>query len=79
MRREHLLFHAADRQHLAFEQASGKKVPYKIVARRPGDIAECYANPARAEKELGWVATHGLAEMCADSWRWQSQNPNGYN
>lgn len=63
----------------AFEKASGKKVPYKIVGRRPGDIAECYANPALAKRELGWVATHSLEDMCADSWRWQSQNPNGYN
>ena len=62
----------------AFEKASGRKVPYKIVGRRPGDIAECYANPALARQELGWVATHGLDAMCADSWRWQSQNPDGY-
>lgn len=62
----------------AFEQASGKKIPYKVVERRSGDIAECYADPALAEEELGWKAELGLAEMCADTWRWQSNNPNGY-
>ncbi len=62
----------------AFEQASGRRVPYKIVGRRPGDIAACYADPTRAQVELGWAATHGLAEMCADTWRWQSANPFGY-
>jgi UDP-glucose 4-epimerase len=62
----------------AFEAASGRKVPYGIVARRPGDIAECYADPAYAEKALGWKAVRGLDEMCSDAWRWQSRNPNGY-
>ncbi len=62
----------------AFEQASGRKIPYKIVERRPGDIAASYANPAKAHKELGWTATHDLVEMCADTWRWQSNNPRGY-
>ncbi|MGN0571911.1 MAG: UDP-glucose 4-epimerase GalE [Candidatus Fimenecus sp.] len=62
----------------AFEKASGKKVPYKIVARRPGDIATCYSDPAKAKEVLGWEAKRGLAEMCEDSWRWQSQNPNGF-
>jgi UDP-glucose 4-epimerase len=62
----------------AFERASGRTVPYQIVARRPGDIAQCYADPATASRELGWKATRGLEEMCADSWRWQSQNPEGY-
>lgn len=62
----------------AFEKASGKPVPYKIVARRPGDIAACYAHPKKAEKELGWKAERGIEEMCEDGWRWQSQNPNGY-
>lgn len=62
----------------AFEEASGRKVPYNIVARRPGDIAVCYADPAYAYESLGWRATHGLAEMMEDTWRWQSQNPNGY-
>ncbi len=56
----------------AFEQASGKKIPYKIVARRPGDIAKCYADPARALSELGWSAERNIAQMCADSWRYQS-------
>lgn len=62
----------------AFEKACGKKIPYQIDPRRPGDIAECYANPAKAANELGWKAERGIAEMCADSWRWQSNNPNGY-
>lgn len=56
----------------AFEKASGKAVPYKIVARRPGDIATCFADPGLAERELGWRAEKNLAQMCADSWRWQS-------
>jgi UDP-glucose 4-epimerase len=55
----------------AFEQASGRPVPYNVVARRPGDIAACYADPALAEKLLGWKATRGIAEMCRDAWRWQ--------
>ncbi len=62
----------------AFETASGKKVPYKIVARRPGDIATCYSDPSKAKEVLGWAAKRDLAEMCEDSWRWQSQNPNGF-
>jgi UDP-glucose 4-epimerase len=62
----------------AFEAASGRPVPYKIVERRPGDIAECWAAPARAEQELGWKAVRGLEEMMADTWRWQSMNPTGY-
>lgn len=62
----------------AFEKASGKKVPYKIVARRPGDIATCYSDPTKAKEVLGWAAKRDLAEMCEDSWRWQSQNPNGF-
>ncbi len=62
----------------AFEKASGAKVPYKIVDRRPGDVAECYANPAKARDELGWVAEYGIEKMCSDSWRWQTQNPDGY-
>ncbi len=56
----------------AFERASGKSVPYQIVARRPGDIAACYADPSLAERELGWKAERDVAQMCADSWRWQS-------
>ncbi len=63
----------------AFEKASGKKVKYKIVGRRPGDIAECFADPTKAKKELKWEAKLGVDEMCEDSWRWQSQNPNGFN
>ncbi|KAB7700196.1 UDP-glucose 4-epimerase GalE [Plesiomonas shigelloides] len=62
----------------AFEQASGQAVPYQVVARRPGDIAVCYAEPDLAAQELGWRAERGLPEMMADTWRWQSQNPNGY-
>jgi UDP-glucose 4-epimerase len=62
----------------AFEQASGRKVAYRVVARRPGDIATCYADPSKAERELGWKARKTLADMCADSWRWQSSNPRGY-
>ena len=63
----------------AFEKASGRPVPYEIVARRPGDVAQCSAEPGLAERELGWRAERGIDEMCADSWRWQSQNPNGYD
>ena len=62
----------------AYEKASGRPVPYKIVARRPGDIAECYADPAKARELLGWEAEYGIEDMCRDSWNWQSQNPNGY-
>ncbi|KAB7673246.1 UDP-glucose 4-epimerase GalE [Plesiomonas shigelloides] len=62
----------------AFELASGRAVPYQVVARRPGDIAVCYAEPDLAAQELGWRAERGLPEMMADTWRWQSQNPNGY-
>ena len=61
-----------------FEQATGVKIPYSIKPRRAGDIAACYCDPSLAERELGWKAENGIAEMCADSWRWQSQNPNGY-
>ncbi|MBC7684022.1 MAG: UDP-glucose 4-epimerase GalE [Bdellovibrionales bacterium] len=57
----------------AFESACGKRVPYQIVARRPGDIAACYADPSLAERELGWKAERNVAQMCTDSWRWQSQ------
>ncbi len=62
----------------AFEEASGKEIPYVIDPRRPGDIAECYADPAKAEKELGWKAEYDLLQMCKDSWNWQSKNPDGY-
>ncbi|AVD37456.1 UDP-glucose 4-epimerase GalE [Clostridioides difficile] len=62
----------------AFSKASGKEIPYKIVGRRAGDVAMCYADSSKAEKELGWKAKYELEEMCEDSWRWQSMNPNGY-
>ncbi len=62
----------------AFEKASGVKVPYKIGPRREGDIATCYSDPSKAEKELGWKAQRDIEEMCEDSWRWQKNNPNGY-
>jgi UDP-glucose 4-epimerase len=62
----------------AFEAASGKPVPYQVQARRPGDIAACYSNPLLAEQLLGWRATRDLQTMCADAWRWQSHNPQGY-
>lgn len=62
----------------AFEKASGKKIPYVIGPRRDGDLAICYSDPSKAFKELGWKAERGIEEMCEDSWRWQSQNPNGY-
>jgi UDP-glucose 4-epimerase len=62
----------------AFEAASGRKVPYEILPRRPGDIAACYADPSRAAAELGWTARLGIEAMCRDAWRWQSQNPEGY-
>lgn len=63
----------------AFSKACGKELPYEIKPRREGDIAMCYADPAKALKVLGWKAERGLDEMCEDSWRWQSQNPDGYN
>jgi UDP-glucose 4-epimerase len=62
----------------AFEKASGKKVPYQIAPRRAGDIAQCYADPTLAKKELGWQAERGLKEMCEDTWHWQRENPQGY-
>ncbi len=62
----------------AFEAASDKAVPYQLVERRPGDIAECWADPAKAQQELGWKATRTLEEMTQDTWRWQSNNPQGY-
>ena len=61
----------------AFEKACGKTLPYKICERRPGDIASCYAAPDKAKKELGWEAKFGIDEMCADSWNWQKNNPQG--
>ena len=62
----------------AFEKVTGKPLPYKIEARRPGDIATCYADPAKAEKMLGWKAEYDMDRMCRDAYRWQSMNPNGY-
>jgi UDP-glucose 4-epimerase len=62
----------------AFEKASGKPVPYELVPRRPGDVAACYADPKAAAELIGWRAEHGIERMCADHWRWQSQNPNGF-
>lgn len=62
----------------AFSEASGREIPYKITARRLGDIATCYSEPRKANEELGWTAEKGIKEMCEDSWRWQSQNPKGY-
>ncbi len=62
----------------SFEKASGRPVPYEIVARRPGDIAQCFANPAAAEAILGWRAQYGIERMCADHWRWQERNPRGF-
>lgn len=62
----------------AFEQASGQKIEYKIAPRRPGDLDVCYSDASKAYNELGWKAERGLLEMCEDSWRWQSGNPNGF-
>jgi UDP-glucose 4-epimerase len=62
----------------AFERACGKPIPYQIVGRRPGDVSEAYADPSWAQRQLGWRAQKDVDEMCADVWRWQSQNPNGY-
>lgn len=62
----------------AFSKASGRKIPYKIAPRRPGDIATCYADPKKANEDLGWKAEKEIEEMCEDSWRWQSKNPKGY-
>ena len=62
-----------------FEAANDIKIPYVIKERRPGDIATCYCDPSKAEKELGWKAQYDIKDMCADSWRWQKNNPNGYD
>jgi len=62
----------------AFEKASGKTIPYKIAGRREGDVAACYADPEKARRELGFTCEKNLDDMCRDSWRWQTQNPNGY-
>ena len=63
----------------AFSKAAGKEIPYKIVGRRTGDVAACYASSAKAERELGWKAEKSIGQACEDGWRWQSQNPNGYS
>lgn len=63
----------------AVEKASGKEIPYVVTQRREGDIATCYADPTKAEQELGWKAKYKIDEMCEDSWKWQSNNPNGYS
>jgi UDP-glucose 4-epimerase len=62
----------------AFAEAAETNIPYRIVGRRSGDIASCYADPSRAEKELSWKAAKDIKDMCSDTWRWQTQNPNGY-
>lgn len=62
----------------AFEQACGHEIPYQMKSRRPGDIATCYSDASLAKKELGWEAKYGINEMCVDAWRWQSENPNGF-
>ena len=62
-----------------FEKACGKKIPYVIAPRRPGDIATCYSDPSKAERELGWKAQYGIDRMCEDAWRWRKMNPNGYD
>lgn len=62
----------------AMEKASGRPIPYRIAPRRAGDVAQCWADPAKALQELGWRAERGLEAMCTDAWRWQSMNPNGY-
>ena len=62
----------------AFQAASGRPIPYRLAPRRPGDIATCYSDPTKAERELGWKEERGLAEMMRDAWRWQQMNPGGY-
>lgn len=62
----------------AFQQATGQPIPYEISARRPGDVATCFAASSKAERELNWIADRGIVEMCRDSWKWQKENPNGY-
>ena len=63
----------------AFEQASGTRIAYRVAPRRSGDIASCYADPGQATNLLVWRAERGLSDMCADTWRWQSLNPHGFN
>jgi UDP-glucose 4-epimerase len=62
----------------AFERVTGRPIKYRLLPRRPGDVAEAWADPSLAKRELGWVATRGLDQICEDAWRWQSQNPDGY-
>jgi UDP-glucose 4-epimerase len=62
----------------AFEKAVGRELPYEVVGRRAGDVATSYADPSKANAELGWSTQKTVEEMCADTWRWQSQNPDGY-
>jgi UDP-glucose 4-epimerase len=62
----------------AFERAVGRELPYEVVARRPGDVAVSYADPTKANTELGWRTKKSVDEMAADTWRWQSQNPHGF-
>ena len=62
----------------AYEKVSGKTIPYDIIDRRPGDIAKCFADPSKAERELNWKAKRGIKAMCRDAWHWQNENPNGY-
>src|SRR5690625_7551007 len=61
-----------------FERVTGVNIPYEITERRPGDAAACFADPAKAEKELNWRAEKSLADMCRDAWKWQQKHPNGY-
>ncbi len=63
----------------AYEKACGKSIPYEFKPRRAGDVVSCYCTPQKAKDELGWVAEYGIEDMCEDSWRWQSSNPNGYD
>jgi len=63
----------------AIEQVSGQLVPFQIARRRPGDVAECWADPSNALRILGWRAQKSLIDMCAEAWRWQQRNPNGYS
>jgi UDP-glucose 4-epimerase len=62
----------------AFEKASGRRIPFSVAPRRPGDVASCYADPSLARERLGWEAEHGIDRMCADAWRWQERNPKGF-
>ena len=62
----------------AFEKACGRELPYVVKPRRPGDIAACYSDPSKAQRELGWKAEYGIDEMCLSSWKWQQKNPHGY-